>query len=190
MVMVLADVTAEVAVDVPVAPDAHEVLAAVRAIPDPEIPVVTIESLGILRDLRLDEAAGEVHAVITPTYSGCPAMQAIEDAIARVCRAHGLRGVVTTQLSPAWTTDWIGEEAREALRRFGIAPPSPSAAGRPVSVSIMARPGGDDADQAVACPRCGSHRTTVLSNFGSTACKALRRCDACGDPFDEFKALS
>ena len=166
-----------------------DVLSAVRAIPDPEIPVVTIESLGILRSLSVDEAAGEVHAVITPTYSGCPAMRAIEDAIARVCRGHGLRAVVTTQLSPAWTTDWIDDDAREALRRFGIAPPGRSGSG-PVPVTLMARGGGDDARHTVACPRCGSERTSVLSHFGSTACKALRRCDDCGDPFDEFKALS
>ena len=170
---------------------ATDVLEAVRSIPDPEIPVITIEGLGILRECRLDEAAGLVHVVITPTYSGCPAMRAIEDQIARVCRAHGLRAVVTSQLSPAWTTDWISPDAREALRRFGIAPPGPADADagagerapRPVSVMI----GGGR--HTVACPRCGSEATSVISQFGSTACKALRRCDSCGDPFDEFKAL-
>ena len=170
---------------------ATDVLEAVRSIPDPEIPVITIEGLGILRECRLDEAAGLVRVVITPTYSGCPAMRAIEDQIARVCRAHGLRAVVTSQLSPAWTTDWISPDAREALRRFGIAPPGPADADagagerapRPVSVMI----GGGR--HTVACPRCGSEATSVISQFGSTACKALRRCDSCGDPFDEFKAL-
>ena len=161
---------------------ATDVLEAVRAIPDPEIPVITIEGLGILRECRLDEAAGVVHVVITPTYSGCPAMRAIEDQIARVCRAHGLRAVVTSQLSPAWTTDWISPDAREALRRFGIAGAGERAP-RPVSVMI----GGGR--HTVACPRCGSEATSVISQFGSTACKALRRCDSCGDPFDEFKAL-
>jgi ring-1,2-phenylacetyl-CoA epoxidase subunit PaaD len=166
-----------------------DVLAAVRAIPDPEIPVITIEGLGILRECRLDAADGVVHAVITPTYSGCPAMRAIEDQIARVCRAHGLRAVVTSQLSPAWSTDWITEDAREALRRFGIAPPGPAPAGdggrAPGPVSVMIGRGR----HTVACPRCGSEATSVISQFGSTACKALRRCDSCGDPFDEFKAL-
>ena len=125
---------------------ATDVLEAVRAIPDPEIPVITIEGLGILRECRLDEAAGLVHVVITPTYSGCPAMRAIEDQIARVCRAHGLQAVVTTALSPAWSTDWITEDAREALRRFGIAPPGPVVAGdgerAPGPVSVMIGRGG------------------------------------------------
>ena len=168
---------------------ATDVLEAVRAIPDPEIPVITIEGLGILRECRLDEAAGVVHVVITPTYSGCPAMRAIEDQIARVCRAHGLRAVVTSQLSPAWTTDWISPDAREALRRFGIAPPGPADADagagerapRPVSVMI----GGGR--HTVACPRCGSEATSVISQFGSTACKALFRCLDCLEPFDYFK---
>ena len=179
---------------------ATDVLAAVRAIPDPEIPVITIEGLGILRSLTLDDAAGQVHVVITPTYSGCPAMRAIEDSIARVCRAHGLTARVTTQLSPAWTTDWIDADSREALRRFGIAPPGPAGStgvtgsGGPVSVTLGTRPIGSPAAEVTdrhtpACPRCGSERTSVLSQFGSTACKALRRCDDCGDPFDEFKAL-
>ncbi len=179
---------------------AADVLAAVRAIPDPEIPVITIEGLGILRGLTLDDAAGEVHVVITPTYSGCPAMRAIEDSIARVCRAHGLTARVTTQLSPAWTTDWIDADSREALRRFGIAPPGPAgsaglgSSGGPVSVTLGTRPTAASPGEAStrhtpACPRCGSERTSVLSQFGSTACKALRRCDDCGDPFDEFKAL-
>jgi ring-1,2-phenylacetyl-CoA epoxidase subunit PaaD len=116
-------------------------------------------------------------------------MRAIEDQIARVCRAHGLRAVVSSQLSPAWSTDWITEDAREALRRFGIAPPGPVVAGdgerAPGPVSVMIGRGR----HTVACPRCGSEATKVLSTFGSTACKALRRCDSCGDPFDEFKAL-
>ncbi len=163
------------------------VVEAVRGIPDPEIPVITIEGLGILRSCVLDEAAGVVRVVITPTYSGCPAMRAIEDEIGRVCRAHGLRAQVSTVLSPAWTTDWITPEAREALRRFGIAPPGPAgAADGPVSVTIGRFGSGR---HTVACPRCGSEATSVISTFGSTACKALRRCDSCGDPFDEFKAL-
>jgi ring-1,2-phenylacetyl-CoA epoxidase subunit PaaD len=162
------------------------VLDAVRAIPDPEIPVVTIADLGILRELSLDEASGHVTAVVTPTYSGCPAMRAITDEIARVCRAHGFTTSVSTRLAPAWTTDWIGPDARERLRRFGIAPPGAAGEadrnpGGPVPV-VLTR-------HTVACPRCGSTRTSELSAFGSTACKSLRRCADCGDPFDAFKPL-
>ena len=155
---------------------ATDVLEAVRAIPDPEIPVITIEGLGILRECRLDEAAGLVHVVITPTYSGCPAMRAIEDQIARVCRAHGLRAVVTSQLSPAWTTDWISAEAKEKLRQYGIAPPVKSASDDP-----FAEP------PAVPCPRCGSEHTTLRSQFGATGCKALYVCEDCREPFEYFK---
>lgn len=166
-----------------------DVADAVRAIPDPEIPVVTIEGLGILRSVEVDRAAGEVRVVITPTYSGCPAMRAIADDIARVCRAHGLRAVVTTALSPAWSTDWITPDARESLRRFGIAPPGAARDGASTTAGPVPVTLGHRHTPAVACPRCGSERTSLLSAFGSTACKALRRCDACGDPFDEFKAL-
>lgn len=158
-----------------------DVLDAVRAIPDPEIPAVSIADLGILRELTLDTRAGRVEAVITPTYSGCPAMRAIEDQIARVCRAHGFSASVRTRLSPAWTTDWIGADARERLRAYGIAPPGAVGESGPMSVAIGRR--------TVACPRCGSVSTTEVAHFGSTACKALRRCDSCGEPFDEFKAF-
>jgi ring-1,2-phenylacetyl-CoA epoxidase subunit PaaD len=158
-----------------------DVLDAVRAIPDPEIPAVSIADLGILRELTLDARSGVVEVVITPTYSGCPAMRAIEDQITRVCRAHGVQATVRTRLSPAWTTDWIGADARERLRQYGIAPPGPAGESGPVPVSLSLR--------AVACPRCGSGRTTEIAHFGSTACKALRRCEDCGEPFDEFKAL-
>ncbi|MGV1009468.1 MAG: 1,2-phenylacetyl-CoA epoxidase subunit PaaD [Dermatophilaceae bacterium] len=160
---------------------ATDVLAAVRAIPDPEIPVVSISDLGILRELSLDLDSRVVDVVITPTYSGCPAMQAIQDAIVRVCRAHGLAASVRTRLLPPWTTDWIGPDAREQLRQYGIAPPGPAAAEGPVAVTI--------ARHTVACPRCGSTATSEIAHFGSTACKALRRCEDCGEPFDEFKAL-
>jgi len=158
-----------------------EVLDAVRGIPDPEIPAVSIEDLGILRDLTLDADTGVVEVVITPTYSGCPAMRAIEDAIARVCRAHGFRASVQTRLFPPWTTDWIGPDARERLRQYGIAPPGQAAQAGPVPIAL--------GRHTVACPRCGSERTTEVAHFGSTSCKALRRCDACREPFDEFKAL-
>ena len=119
--------------------------------------------------------------VITPTYSGCPAMEAITAHVSYVCRAAGWEPRVTSRLSPAWTTDWMSEEGKEKLRRFGIAPPTHTPTGGPVPISLGRR--------AVVCPRCGSEDTVELALFGSTACKALRRCDACRETFDEFKTL-
>ena len=161
-----------------------EVEAAVGRVPDPEVPVVTIADLGILRSVTADQARGVVDVVITPTYSGCPAMEAISAHVSHVCRVAGWEPQVTTRLSPAWTTDWMSQEGREKLREFGIAPPSGgahTAADGPVSVSLGRR--------TVACPRCGSGETVELARFGSTACKALRRCETCLETFDEFKTL-
>jgi ring-1,2-phenylacetyl-CoA epoxidase subunit PaaD len=158
---------------------AQRAWAALEAIPDPEIPVVSIRELGILREIN--ERDGELEVVITPTYSGCPAMGQIEDDVRAALAAHDLSASVVTRLSPAWTTDWIGEEARQKLRAFGISPPH--AAG-PSRVVRFARPA---AALAVACPHCGSADTTETSHFSSTACKALYRCLACLEPFDYFK---
>lgn len=160
------------------------VAQAISHIPDPEVPVVSIADLGILRSVDVDEQAHTVAVTITPTYSGCPAMEAITSRIAFEADRHGYAADVRTQLSPPWTTDWMSEEGREALRRFGIAPPGAVAAGEPrgpVSVGISRH--------VVTCPHCGSEDTTEISHFGSTACKALRRCNACLEPFDEFKAI-
>ena len=130
---------------------------------DPELPVLSIWDLGVLQDVR--EEGGVVEVTITPTYSGCPAMETIEEQIVEVLRAAGAKDVeVHTQLTPAWTSDWIDGAAQKRLRDFGIAPP-----GTP------------------ACPQCGSTRTRVISDFGSTACKALYRCLDCREPFDYFK---
>jgi len=164
------------------APTAAQIEQAVRDIPDPEIPVISIDDLGILREVRVD--GDTVRVRITPTYSGCPAVQAITDHINWTVRQHGLVPDVSTTLSPPWTTDWMSERGREALRRFGIAPPSGSGPVRPegpVSVGLSVR--------QVACPTCGSTDTEELARFGSTACKALRRCRACREPFEEFKAI-
>lgn len=150
-------------------------------IPDPEIPVITITELGFVRDVRLDGGAVEVS--ITPTYSGCPAMDMIErDVIARLQEA-GYREVrVRTVLSPAWTTDWIGEQAKARLRDYGIAPPARTTPGVDAHrIYLHAR--------AVPCPSCGSAQTERVSEFGSTACKAHYRCLACLEPFDYFKPL-
>jgi len=136
------------------------------AVKDPEIPVVNIWDLGILQDVTMD---GETAVVtVTPTYSGCPAMGAIEREILHCLETAGYRCRVESRLSPAWSTSWMSERAREALLHYGIAPPT--------------EPG-----QAIACPRCGSGNARVISRFGSTACKALYRCEDCREPFDRFK---
>lgn len=154
----------------------------IRAVPDPEIPVLSIDDLGILRDVQVDEQAGRVHVVITPTYSGCPAVRAIEQGIEHAAHVVGFSVEVETRLSPAWTTDWMSESGKAALQRFGIAPPSTTRTpGGPVSVAVQRR--------RVACPVCGSEDTEELSRFGATACKALRRCRSCREPFEEFKTL-
>nr|WP_246104614.1 1,2-phenylacetyl-CoA epoxidase subunit PaaD [Rudaeicoccus suwonensis] len=164
--------------------------AHIRAVPDPEIPVISIDDLGIVRDVVVNSADSSVWVTITPTYSGCPAMRAIERAIVDAAARDGFAAYVDTRLSPAWTTDWISESGRNALREFGIAPPDASAhmtgsgahaAGGAVSLTLQRR--------SVACPVCGSTDTEELSRFGATACKALRRCLTCREPFEEFKPL-
>jgi ring-1,2-phenylacetyl-CoA epoxidase subunit PaaD len=160
------------------------VAQAISRIPDPEVPVISIADLGILRAIEVDDESRTLVATVTPTYSGCPAMEAIADRIVFAAREHGYDATVRTLLSPPWTTDWMTDEGRAALHRFGIAPPGPVSAADasgPVLVRL--------ARHVVACPRCGSDDTTEIAHFGSTACKALRRCNACLEPFDEFKAL-
>lgn len=153
----------------------------IRDIPDPEIPVISIDDLGIVREISVDADSGLVRVTITPTYSGCPAVQAITDHISWTVRQEGLEAQVDTTLSPAWTTDWMSEKGRESLRRFGIAPPTGTRPAGPVAVGLSVR--------QVACPTCGSLETEELSRFGGTACKALRRCLTCREPFEEFKAI-
>lgn len=148
-------------------------------VPDPEIPVLNVVEMGIVRDVRYH--GDELEVVITPTYSGCPAMKTIEEDIEEVLREKrvGKYNVITV-LSPPWTTDWMTAEAREKLRQTGIAPPE-----------------GDSADKAllmgrvrtIACPRCRSTDTHMISQFGSTACKALYKCNSCLEPFDYFKCI-
>ena len=151
-----------------------------ESIPDPEIPVVSIRELGILRDINARD--GELQVVITPTYSGCPAMGQIEDDIRAALAANGLAAQVVTRLAPAWSTDWISEAAKEKLSAFGIAPPH-----RVPAQKVLRFSRGAASAAAVACPRCGSVNTTETSHFGSTACKALYRCLDCLEPFDYFK---
>ncbi len=154
---------------------------------DPEIPVISLRELGILRAVR-EGADGVPEVVITPTYSGCPAMGQIEDDIVAALRDAGLPGRVVTQLSPAWTTDWMSEAAREKLRAYGIAPPQcDSHADTPAGVLKFSRHAARHT--AVPCPQCGSPNTTETSPFGSTACKALFKCLDCLEPFDHFKSI-
>jgi len=177
-----------------------------ESLTDPEIPVVTLRELGILRDVRTAVAMDgteQIEVVITPTYSGCPAMGQIEDDVHNLLQAHGLKGKVKTQLAPAWTTDWITPEAKEKLRAYGIAPPHSVAdhdcqthsgkaneSGPSSIIQFAARSASNPGRHellAVPCPQCNSNNTTETSPFGSTACKALYRCLDCMEPFDYFK---
>ncbi|WP_431277916.1 1,2-phenylacetyl-CoA epoxidase subunit PaaD [Leifsonia poae] len=146
------------------------------AVIDPEVPVLTIDDLGILREVMVTDTGVEV--VVTPTYSGCPAMETIREDVVRALAAEGFGHVtVRLTLSPAWTTDWISDAGKAALERFGIAAPTGrTAVNGPVALSL-----------AVKCPHCQSLDTRELSHFGSTACKALYECRACGEPFDFLK---
>jgi len=144
-------------------------------VPDPEIPVISVVDLGIVREVHWhesDDAEPELHVAITPTYSGCPATEVIGKDIETALREHGIRCLRLKQrLAPAWTTDWISPTGREKLRQYGIAPPV------------------ERQRQPIACPRCGSEQTEKISEFGSTPCKAQHRCRDCLEPFDYFKCL-
>jgi ring-1,2-phenylacetyl-CoA epoxidase subunit PaaD len=145
---------------------------------DPEIPVLSVIDLGIVRDVRFtDNQQPEV--IITPTYSGCPAMNTIEVNIRAVLQENGYEQIkVTTVLSPAWTTDWMSESGRKKLKAYGIAPPEPG------NVDKMAL---FQDEKQVTCPRCNSRNTKMIAQFGSTACKSLYKCEDCLEPFDYFK---
>ncbi len=164
------------------------------SVPDPELPVLTLEDLGVLRAVHV-RGEGAVDVELTPTYTGCPAVEAMAMDIERVLHEHGVREVsVRTVLSPAWSTDDISDEGRRKLREFGIAPPRGGRGSGPVAVGLgptrtVARTAAQDADEPVCCPHCGSTDTELLSRFSSTACKALRRCLSCREPFDHFKEL-
>ena len=160
---------------------AQHVWDLLEAVPDPEIPVVSIRDLGILREVNEAEG-GAIEVVLTPTYSGCPAMGQIEEDVRQLLQANSIRAQVVTRLAPAWTTDWISETAREKLRAYGIAPPQETAQQNVVQLTRRRATA-----QSITCPRCGSFNTTETSHFGSTACKALMVCSSCGEPFDHFK---
>ncbi|MBZ0206368.1 MAG: phenylacetate-CoA oxygenase subunit PaaJ [Flavobacteriales bacterium] len=157
---------------------AEEIQVLLEQVKDPEIPVISIRELGVLREVKVEGDAVEV--VITPTYSGCPAMDAMQEDVEQVLRKAGIANFTVKQvLSPAWSTDWISESGRQKLLDYGIAPP-------PHTSDIRALKGGVP---ETACPQCGSTDTELVSHFGSTACKALYKCNACKEPFDLFKCL-
>ena len=161
-----------------VALEARRAWAAAAAVLDPEVPAVTVAELGILRAVDIDDQ-GRAVAQVTPTYSGCPAVLAIELAIEAALRQAGFDPVIERVLAPAWTTDWITETGREKLRAYGIAPPVVGSSSKRALFGEI----------SVACPRCASTQTSKLSEFGSTACKAQYRCNACYEPFDYFKCI-
>ncbi|OQP45684.1 1,2-phenylacetyl-CoA epoxidase subunit PaaD [Niastella populi] len=149
---------------------------------DPEVPVLSVIDLGIIRDVKITRANDEdqIEVVITPTYSGCPAMDVIRMSIRMVLLEHGYKNIkISTILSPAWTTDWMTQAGKEKLKAYGIAPPNPKQ--QVCNTQLFAE------DEAVQCPHCNSYNTRRISEFGSTACKSLFQCNDCLEPFDYFK---
>ena len=156
------------------------ILDILKTIPDPEVPVLTINDLGIIRDINIISPGKSVEVMITPTYSGCPAMDVISMNIRMTLLKNGYKDVIITKvLAPAWTTDWMSENGKQKLKAYGIAPPGKVSLNDP-SV-LFAEPA------KVQCPQCNSYNTTMISEFGSTACKALYQCNDCREPFDHFK---
>ena len=157
----------------------ENILQLLSQIPDPEIPVITIAELGVIRDVLFN--ADEIEIKITPTYSGCPAMKQMEDDIKSTLKKTGFEKIkITTVYSPPWTTDWLSTETKEKLRVYGIAPPEETTQDKSW---LSGKP------KTVHCPRCRSSRTKLISQFGSTACKALYQCEDCLEPFDYFKCI-
>ena len=169
-----------------------EIWQTLETLTDPEIPVVSLREMGILREVRGDTLRG-FEVVITPTYSGCPAMEQIHDDVLAAMRQLGHMARVVTQLAPAWTTDWMTAEAHEKLRAYGIAPPlactssSTPTHAHAQQTQVLTFAKRPIAHHNIACPQCASDNTTEISHFGSTACKALYKCLACQETFDYFK---
>ena len=155
----------------------QQVLEWLSEVADPEIPVLTIADLGILRDVHIRD---EIVVELTPTYSGCPATEVIEQSVVDALHKQGIENVsISRVLSPPWTTDWISDEGRDKLKEYGIAPPAEGGSKRELLHGT----------RNIACPRCESTDTSVVSEFGSTACKASYKCDACLEPFEYFKCI-
>jgi ring-1,2-phenylacetyl-CoA epoxidase subunit PaaD len=163
--------------------DSEQIWGWLKEVSDPEIPVISVVDLGIVREVTVGETGpASCTVTITPTYSGCPAMEVIAQDIDSALKRHGLHQVtIKSRLSPAWTTDWMSEVGRENLKAYGIAPPAQQV----VDISGILRRA--KADPAVDCPNCGSSHTRLVSQFGSTSCKALYSCKDCLEPFDYFK---
>ena len=160
-------------------PTREQIFEWLGEVTDPEVPVLTILDLGIVRDVQLSPGGGEVKVSITPTYSGCPAMDAIGMNIRLALSGHGIKKVnVDLQLQPAWTTDWMTEEGKTKLKEYGIAPPGRLTKNRPLALFE---------EEEVPCPRCDSINTKLVSNFGATSCKAAYVCNSCHEPFEHFK---
>jgi ring-1,2-phenylacetyl-CoA epoxidase subunit PaaD len=163
-------------------PTMDAIWATLAAIPDPEIPVISLVELGVVRDVCWRD--GELVVTLTPTYSGCPATEVIAADVAAALADAGIAGArIETRLSPAWTTEWMAPAAKTRLAAYGIAPPGVRAAVQPIDIGGLRR----RQPPPVGCPRCGSTRTRELSRFGSTPCKAQHRCEECLEPFDYFK---
>ncbi|MGX7705691.1 1,2-phenylacetyl-CoA epoxidase subunit PaaD [Methylobacterium sp. Gmos1] len=168
-------------------PAIDEIRGWLAEVPDPEIPVISVVELGIVRDLAWD--GGTLVVTVTPTYSGCPAAAVINVAIEDALRERGIDKLrIVRSLTPPWTSDWIDDAAREKLRAYGIAPPIDGTAADGRLLGRIGRMTGG-ANLRVACPRCGSNRTERVSQFGSTPCKASWRCTDCLEPFDYFKCI-
>ena len=156
-----------------------EILALLNEIPDPEIPVISVVELGVVRKIKSENEKVEI--TITPTYSGCPALKRMEDDIKEKLTSVGIKEIIIHMVySPAWTTDWLSVETKEKLRKYGIAPPEENTADKSF---LLGTP------KVVTCPRCKSKNTVLISQFGSTACKALHQCKDCLEPFDYFKCI-
>lgn len=156
-----------------------KIIEYLHEIPDPEIPVIDIVELGVIREVKL--IRNEVEVIITPTYSGCPAMKQMEDDIIKVLKSKGYDHItITTTYNPPWTTDWITDIAKEKLRAYGIVPPEHSS----IDKGLLS-----GKSKSLKCPRCNSENTELVSQFGSTSCKALYKCKDCLEPFDYFKCI-
>ena len=156
----------------------QKIWSILESVVDPEVPVLTVTDLGIIRDVKVNE--DEVEVIITPTYTGCPAMDMIAMNIRLALIEHGYKNIkITSVLSPAWTTDWMSESGKEKLKAYGIAPPNPKQV--VCDTKLFAE------EEAIQCPLCNSYHTKLISQFGSTACKALYQCLDCKEPFDYFK---
>lgn len=158
----------------------NSILTLLSEIPDPEIPVISIIDLGIVRSIEI-ENQNSISLTITPTYSGCPAMKQIEDDVKSLLKSNGFENIsIKTIYSPPWTTDWIPEEAKEKLRKYGIAPPEHTTQDKSWITGKL---------KIITCPHCKSQQTKLISQFGSTSCKALYQCENCLEPFDYFKCI-